>query len=197
MEKEPVARPVVIYISAFKDEILERVSRQISEAHTTGQPIIPIVIDAFGGCPYALLSLLNLLETATLPIATIVEGKAMSCGAVLFAMGTPGYRYIGKHGIVMIHDVSTNYKGKTLDAVVDARESERLNQTLCSLLDRAGKQLPGFFGKLIHENGHADLYLTPEQCLEYNLGDYIGVPTLKTEVQVSFNFGLQTPKTGK
>lgn len=181
---------MVIYISAFKDEILERTARQISEAHTTGQPVLPIVIDTFGGCPYSLLAILNILETATLPVATITEGKAMSCGAVLLAMGTPGYRYIGRNAVTMIHDLSTNYKGKTLDAVVDAKESERLNQTLCSLLDKAGKQLPGFFSKLIHENGHADLYLTPDKCVEYGIADHIGIPTLKTEVRVGFKFGL-------
>jgi ATP-dependent protease ClpP protease subunit len=36
------------------------------------------------------MSMISAIKDAELPVATIVEGKAMSCGAILFSFGEEG-----------------------------------------------------------------------------------------------------------
>ena len=81
-------------------------------AHSTGQKVIPVVIDSYGGQVYSLMSMIAAIESAELPVATIVEGKAMSCGAVLLSFGEQGMRFADPHATVMIHDVSSGGYGK-------------------------------------------------------------------------------------
>ena len=76
--------PVIIRVNKFDEDAAKKFDEQISLAHNTGQKVIPVVIDSYGGQVYSLMSMISAIKHADLPIATIVEGKAMSCGAVLF-----------------------------------------------------------------------------------------------------------------
>ena len=59
----------------------------MEKAHNTGQPVIPILIDSYGGSVYGCLNMISFMKKATLPLHTVVAGKAMSAGAILFGMG--------------------------------------------------------------------------------------------------------------
>ena len=76
--------PIIIRVNKFNDESAKKFSSEMALAHNTGQSIIPIVIDSYGGEVYSLMAMISAIKDAEMPVATIVEGKAMSCGAVLF-----------------------------------------------------------------------------------------------------------------
>ena len=78
--------PVIIRVNKFDEKSAQEFSEKMSDAHNTGQPVIPIVIDSYGGQVYSLMAMISEIEHAELPVATIVEGKAMSCGAILFSL---------------------------------------------------------------------------------------------------------------
>ena len=108
--EEQLDLPVYIVFSGdFNEESAKKFRHEleIAEAHAkkSKQDIIPVVIDSYGGSVYALLSMIDAIDHCKIPIATIVEGKAMSCGAVLFTCGAEGHRYVGPHATVLIHDV--------------------------------------------------------------------------------------------
>jgi ATP-dependent Clp protease protease subunit len=160
----------------------------MSLAHSTGQSIIPVVIDSYGGQVYSLMSMIANIKASKLPVATIVEGKAMSCGALLFSFGSSGYRFIDKHATIMIHDVSSGAKGKVEEIKADAKEGDRLNQSLYREMSANCGKDPEYFLKQIHERSHADWYLDADEARDIGLANHIRVPSLKVKIDVGYDF---------
>lgn len=180
--------PVIIRVNKFDEEAAQKFADQMSAAQSTGQPIIPVVIDSYGGQVYSLLSMVGNIKNSNLPVATIVQGKAMSCGALLFSFGAPGYRFMDKHATLMIHDVSSGAVGKIEEIKADAKEGERLNQWLYrEMAANCGKD-PEFFLKQIHDRSHADWYLDAEEAQTIGLANHLRIPALKIKVDVEYKF---------
>jgi len=181
-------QPVIIRVNKFDEDSAKDFSNAMSVAQSTGQPIIPVVIDSFGGAVYSLMSMVANIKASNIPVATIVEGKAMSCGALLFSYGTSGYRFMDKHATIMIHDVSSGARGKIEEIKADAKEGDRLNQLVYrEMAANCGKE-PEFFLKQIHDRSHADWYLDAEEAQTIGLANHLRVPCLKVKVDVSYSF---------
>jgi ATP-dependent Clp protease protease subunit len=179
--------PVVITVNEFTEESASEFSTLVSAAQNTGQKIIPIVIDSFGGQAYSLLSMIATIKSSTIPVATIVKGKAMSCGALLASFGDEGLRFMDKDSVLMIHDVSSMAFGKVEELKADARESERLNKKLYTMMARNCGKPDDYFLNLIHDKGHADWFLEAEEAKEHNIVQQLRIPRLKGKVSVSFD----------
>jgi len=153
-------------------------------------PMIPIIIDSFGGEIYSLLAMLDIIVSADRPIATIGLGKAMSCGSILLACGSPGFRFIGPHSTVMIHDAGSVSFGKIEDLKADVGEADRLNTKIFGILnERCGKK-QGYFQAIVAHKKHANWYLTPEEALRHGVVDKIGIPI----IDQGFNLDVATGK---
>ena len=111
--------PVIVTVNKFDEDSAKEFRTKVAMAHNTGQKIIPVIIDSYGGQVYSLMSMISTIKNSELPIATIVEGKAMSCGAILLSFGTEGYRFVDKDATVMIHDVSSGQLGKVEEVVAE------------------------------------------------------------------------------
>ena len=180
--------PVVIRVNKFDEESARKFDNAMSAAQSTGQPIVPVIIDSYGGHVYSLMSMIANIKSSHIPVATIVEGKAMSCGALLFSYGTSGYRFMDKHATIMIHDVSSGGHGKIEEIKADAKEGDRLNQVLYrEMAANCGKENE-FFLKQIHERSHADWYMDAEEALSIGLTNHLRVPELKVKVEVEYTF---------
>ena len=66
--------PVVITVNKFDEDSAKEFKSKVALAHNTGQKVIPIVIDSYGGRVYSLMSMISAIKNSELPIATIVEG---------------------------------------------------------------------------------------------------------------------------
>ena len=138
------------------------------------QPYVPIVISSYGGYTDCLSTLLDCIQGSSKPVVVISTGVAMSCGADLFASGTKGLRIVGPNTTTLIHQVGGCAWGKASDMEAENRETQRVNeQFLYKLFDKTGNHPEGFTKNLIKENFNADLYLTPEQMIEYGWADKI------------------------
>jgi ATP-dependent Clp protease protease subunit len=180
--------PVIIRVNKFDEETAVKFSNAMSAAQNTGQPLIPVVIDSYGGQVYSLMSMIANIKASNIPVATIVEGKAMSCGALLFSYGASGYRFMDKHATIMIHDVSSGARGKIEEIKADAKEGDRLNQLVYrEMAANCGKE-PEFFLKQIHDRSHADWYLDAEEAQSIGLANHLRVPNLKVKVDVAYSF---------
>ena len=98
--------PTLIRVNKFDENSAKNFSSLMIKAQNSGQPIIPVIIDSYGGQVYSLMSMISDIRHSRIPVATIVQGKAMSCGALLFSFGAEGHRYMDPDATVMIHDVS-------------------------------------------------------------------------------------------
>jgi ATP-dependent Clp protease protease subunit len=182
--------PVVIRVRDFNEDAADKFAQEMQKAHNTGQPIIPVVIDSFGGYVHSLLAMIGEIRSAALPVATIAMGKAMSCGAMLLGMGTPGHRYADPHSSVMIHDVSSWEVGKVEELKAGVKETERLHKTIFHMLaENCGHKDQDYFLKLIHDRSHAEIFLTAKQAKRHKIVDQIHVPSFKTTVSVDISFG--------
>ena len=99
--------PVVIRVRSFTEAAAKEFSNLVTKAQNTGQPVLPVIIDSYGGQVYSLMSMISDIKHSKIPVATIVQGKAMSCGAILSSFGAEGKRYMDPDSTVMIHDVSS------------------------------------------------------------------------------------------
>ena len=179
--------PVIIVVNEFNEEAAAEFSTAMSLAQNSGQKVIPVVIDSFGGQVYSLMSMIASVKSSTIPVATIVQGKAMSCGAILSSFGSDGLRFMDKDATMMIHDVASFAFGKVEELKADARESERLNKKVYTMMARNCGKPDDYFSNLIHDKGHADWFLDAEEAKEHNIIQKIRVPCLKASVIVDID----------
>ena len=180
--------PVVLRVRKFDETTAKEFSAYVSKAQNTGQPVLPIIIDSYGGQVYSLMSMISDIKHSRIPVATIVQGKAMSCGAILFSFGADGMRFMDPDATVMIHDVSSMEYGKVEEIKASAEETERLNRKIYEMMAENCGHHKDYFLEIVHEKGHADWFLTPDDCKKHNLANHLHVPELKIETKVKFDF---------
>ncbi len=186
-ELELHKNPVIIRVNKFTEDSAKDFQTQIAQAHNTGQKVIPVVIDSYGGQVYSLMSMVSAISHSDLPVATIIEGKAMSCGALLYSFGEEGMRYMDPDATIMIHDVSAGQFGKVEELKANAEESERLNQKVYTMMARNIGKSDSYFTKKIHDKGHADWYLDAKEAKKIGLANHLRVPTLNINVSVNID----------
>ncbi|MAF24234.1 hypothetical protein CL634_01410 [bacterium] len=180
--------PMIIRVNKFDEKSAKEFQEQIAQAHNTGQKIIPVVIDSYGGQVYSLMAMISAIKHAEIPVATIIEGKAMSCGAILFSFGDEEMRFMDPYATVMIHDVSSMEHGKVEEIKASAEETERLNQIVYKMMARNCGKKEDYFLKLVHKKGHADWFLDAEEAKKHGLANHLRVPKFNIEIDVNIDF---------
>ena len=178
--------PVVIRVRKFDEAAAKEFSEQMSKAQNTGQPIVPVVIDSYGGQVYSLMSMISDIKHSKIPVATMIQGKAMSCGAILFSFGTEGQRYMDSDATLMIHDVSSSGWGKIEEIKADVKEAERLNKKIFRMMAKNCGQEEDYFLDIIHDKGHADWYLDYDEAMRHKIANHDHIPTMKITANVKF-----------
>tara|TARA_Y100000310_G_C20342384_1_gene650406 strand:+ start:136 stop:738 length:603 start_codon:yes stop_codon:yes gene_type:complete len=180
--------PVIIRVNKFDEGSAKKFSIEMAQAHNTGQDVIPVVIDSFGGEVYSLMSMISEIRHAELPVSTIIEGKGMSCGAILFSFGEEGFRFMDPNATLMIHDVSSNQLGKVEEVKASASETERLNGIVYKMMARNCGKKDDYFLKIVDKKKHADWFLDAEECKKHNLANHLRVPKLNISIDVNIDF---------
>ncbi len=179
--------PQIIRVNKFDEKSAKEFQDQVSLAHNTGQKIIPVIIDSYGGQVYSLMAMISSIRAAELPVATIVEGKAMSCGAVLFTFGEEGLRFMDPDATVMIHDVSSMDFGKVEELKAGAAEADRLNEKIYTMMARNCGKKDDYFLKIVDKKKHADWFLDAEEAKKHGMANQLRVPKLSINVDVSID----------
>jgi ATP-dependent Clp protease protease subunit len=180
--------PVIIRVNKFDEESALKFDQEVAQAHNTGQKVIPIVIDSYGGQVYSLMSMISAIKHAELPVATIVEGKAMSCGAVLLTFGADGMRFADPNATIMVHDVSSMELGKVEEVKAGAAEADRLNEKIYTMMARNCGKPDDYFLKIVDSKKHADWFFDAEEALSHGFVNHLRVPKLNVEVAVTIDF---------
>jgi ATP-dependent Clp protease protease subunit len=181
-------QPVIIRVNKFDEDSAKKFAQEMAQAHNTGQKIIPVIIDSYGGQVYSLMSMISAIKHAEIPVATIVEGKAMSCGAVLFSFGEEGLRFMDPNATVMIHDVSSMDFGKVEELKAGAKEADRLNTVIYTMMARNCGKKDDHFMKIVDKKKHADWFLDAEEAKRHNMANQLRVPKLNIKVTVDIDF---------
>lgn len=180
--------PIVLRVNEFGEEDLKDFEKKMDIAHKTNQPVIPVVIDSFGGSVYGLLGFIAAIESAKKPVATIVATKAMSAGAILFAFGTEGYRFMHPSAYLMIHDISSLSYGKLEEIKADAKHTEHLSDIIYEKMSKQIGHESKYIQKYIKKYNHADWYLNAKESKKHNIANHLKIPSLNVKINLEINF---------
>jgi ATP-dependent Clp protease protease subunit len=180
--------PIIIRVNRFDEKSATEFAAKVAAAHSTGQKVIPVIIDSYGGQVYSLMSMIAAIREAELPVATIVEGKAMSCGAVLLSFGEQGMRFADPDATVMIHDVSSGGHGKIEELKADVAEAERLDEKIFTMMARNCGKKDDYFKKKVFNKKHADWFMDAQEAKRHGLVNHLRVPKLNIKVDVDIDF---------
>lgn len=180
--------PIVIRVNEFDEEDVEEFEEGMSEAHTTNQPVIPVVIDSYGGDAYGCLGMISSIENSRKPVATIITTKAMSAGAILFAFGAEGYRYMDPHAQLMLHGISSSTGGNVDDMKADIHQTEHLNTMLYKRMAKHLGHPENYFLDLLDKHKLVDIYLTAKEAKKHRIANHLKVPCYDIAVKLEMSF---------
>jgi len=161
---------IIFLGTPITDEIANLVMSQL--IHLEGEDPekdINLYINSPGGSVTALLAIYDTMEFIRPDVATTCMGQAASAAAVLLAAGTPGKRFALPHSRVLLHQPSGGAEGQSVDIEIQAREIQRIRETLDEILAQATGQTR----EKIAADTDRDFILTAEQAKEYGLIDAV------------------------
>jgi len=181
-------QPVIIRVNKFDEKSAQEFTGKMAAAQSTGQKVVPVVIDSYGGQVYSLMSMISAIKSSEIPVATIVEGKAMSCGAVLLSYGEQGMRFADEDATIMIHDVSSGGRGKIEELKADVAEADRLDEKIFTMMARNCGKKDDYFKKKVFNKKHADWFMDAQEAKRHGLVNHIRVPKMTVKVDVDIDF---------
>ena len=126
-------------------------------------------INSPGGVITSGLSMFDTMNYIKPDIVTICIGQAASMGAFLLSSGTKGKRYSLPNSRIMIHQPSGGAQGQSTDIQIQAKEIQRLKDTLNEILAKqTGKTV-----KRVEKDTERDNFMSAKEALEYGLIDKI------------------------
>jgi ATP-dependent Clp endopeptidase proteolytic subunit ClpP len=136
-----------------------------------GCGVVPIHlhIHSPGGSLFAGLSVVDTMLRCKTPIHTYVEGSAASAATFIACCGTKGYRHIGKHSFMLVHQPQIEWAGK-LDEFRDEikNQKEFFDKIMQIYLDRTK-----FGRKELEDLLQHELWMNADTCIEKGLVDSI------------------------
>jgi len=181
-------QPVIIRVNKFDEKSAQDFNSKMAAAQSTGQKVVPVVIDSYGGQVYSLMSMISAIKSSEIPVATIVEGKAMSCGAVLLSFGEQGMRFADEDATIMIHDVSSGTHGKVEELKADVAEADRLDEKIFTMMARNCGKKDDYFKKKVFNKKHADWFMDGAEAKRHGLVNHLRVPKMTVKVDVDIDF---------
>ncbi|MBN9500807.1 MAG: ATP-dependent Clp protease proteolytic subunit [Armatimonadetes bacterium 55-13] len=136
---------------------------------------IELYINSPGGSVYAGLAIYDTMQIIKPDVATTCVGIAASMGAVLLAGGAKGKRSALKHARVMIHQVSSGFRGTAADINVQVAETNKLMDTLMGLLANDTGQPE----EKVRKDCDRDHWMSSEESASYGLIDRVVEPGVR------------------
>src|SRR5713226_5768621 len=130
---------------------------------------INFYINSPGGSVTAGLAIYDKMQFIKPPLSTLCLGQAASMAAILLLAGAKGRRYALPHSRIMMHQPLGGAQGQASDIEIQAREILRMRELINDIVVRhSGQNL-----RRVEKDTDRDLFLTPEQAVEYGLIDEV------------------------
>ncbi|CAN1508418.1 ClpP Protease subunit of ATP-dependent Clp proteases [Fimbriimonadaceae bacterium] len=134
---------------------------------------IDFYINSPGGSVYAGLAIYDAMQLVKPAIATTCVGIAASMGAVLLAAGADGKRSALPNARVMIHQVSSGFRGTMADINVQVKETNTLMDKLMVILGEHTKKDP----EQVRIDCDRDRWMSSDEAKDYGIVDNVIRPT--------------------
>ena len=175
-----------IWVNKFTEDSARAFVKQLQyqSGHDQQAPIV-IYVDSGGGEVYALLTMIAAMEAIPNEIVTVALSRAMSAGALLVAFGD--LRYATQHSTLLIHEISGGVSGNVADLDNEHANITMLNEKLLSLMAKRCKIKGGAAALKKMLEKRRDIYMSPEEALEFGVIDRIGFPIMQRKLSVEWN----------
>ena len=185
-----IERAYDIYSRLLKDRIVflgDEVDSRLSNvvvaqllflANEDSKAEIQLYINSPGGSVYSGMGIYDTMQFIQCPIATYVIGAAASMGAILFAAGAPGRRFVLPHSRIMIHQPLGGAQGAATDIKIELDEMIRTQEQLYEVLAKhTGRSV-----EQITEDCDRNNWMDAEEAVKFGLADRIieSMPTRPT-----------------
>ncbi|MCS6802101.1 MAG: ATP-dependent Clp protease proteolytic subunit [Dehalococcoidia bacterium] len=136
---------------------------------------IQLYIQSPGGVITAGLAIYDTMQLIKADVSTICMGMAASMGTVLLAAGKKGKRFALPNATVHMHQAIGGAQGQAADIRIAAREIERLQNKILSILSKhTGQPI-----EKIERDADRDYYLPAEEAVAYGIVDEVLTPQEK------------------
>lgn len=130
---------------------------------------IYLYINSPGGVVTAGMAIYDTMQYIKPDVCTLCLGQACSMGSFLLSGGSAGKRFALPNARIMIHQPLGGFKGQASDIMIHAKETQRVKDTLNSLLAKhTGKDI-----SQIAIDTDRDNFMTAQEALEYGLIDKV------------------------
>ena len=130
---------------------------------------ISLYINSPGGSVTAGLAIYDTMQFIRPQISTLCLGQAASMAAVLLLAGAKGRRYALPNSRIMIHQPLGGAQGQATDIEIQAKEILRMREMINNIITlHTGQNL-----RKIEKDTERDMFLPPEQAVEYGLIDEV------------------------
>src|SRR6185503_15174437 len=136
---------------------------------------IDFYIHSPGGSVSAGLAIYDAMQIIKPDVATICVGQAASMGATLLLGGAKGKRHALKHSRIMIHQVSSGFRGTAADINVQVAETNRYMDILMNIM----AEHTGQPSDKIRKDVDRDFYMSAHEALEYGIVDKVLEPGVR------------------
>lgn len=128
-----------------------------------------LYINSPGGSVSAGFAVYDTMQFIRCDVATYCLGMAASMAAVLLAAGKKGKRYALPNSTILLHQLSSGFKGQATDIDIHAKEILRLKKLLNEVLARHTGQDIG----TVERDTDRDNFMTPEEAVAYGIIDEV------------------------
>lgn len=188
--------PVIYLHGEITAAMAKKFIRAVDRYMENNADLIMLDIASEGGSLFALNQMLSVMDGSSAKFATYCSSHAFSAAAVLLSAGDPGLRFISPHGCAMIHSIlyATDFQGIE-EHTAEADFNNRLNDRLLNVLAKNMKTTVAKLKKRIKATGIRNLWLLPEESLEINLVDTVGIPSVRVTPSINLQAVVTATKT--
>lgn len=175
----------------FNDALVKSVTSDLEKVMESGQGIVPVVINSYGGFVHSLNAIIDRLqcvERSGVRIVTVVNGKAMSCGAFLFMSGKE--RFVTPGSRIMIHRTFGVGWGNPDQIKTSQKENEELERLAFESADVSIGRKKGWLLKQLAKRKDDDWYMGTDEALSLGIATAIGSPYLNIDLEAKLTLRI-------
>jgi ATP-dependent Clp protease protease subunit len=132
---------------------------------------LTMFIHTFGGETSAGFSVIDVMESSRLPVATVGTGAIMSMGVLLISGGADGMRTMTRNAEVMAHQFAGYFEGKQHELIATQKAYSLLEERFIRHFLRRSKMTEKQIRDVLFSP--SDRYLTPAECKKFGLCDRV------------------------
>lgn len=129
---------------------------------------ITILLNSNGGDVYESNGMIDYIESLDVKVNIVARGRALSAAALLLCSAT-GLRAASKSTVIMIHESSAEFAGRSSDIKANADHIDELETAFYQRLANVSNQSEDFWRKSCRK----DFYMTADKALELGLIDKV------------------------